>query len=94
MKTPRKYRSREQWQTIMDAFSQSNLSAPVYCQQNNIPYGSFAKWRPQLSAPLNPSDPVPPSFLDLSALSPSVTPTAWHITLKLGNGVELVLSQA
>ncbi|MFA7556009.1 MAG: transposase [Spongiibacteraceae bacterium] len=45
----RKYRSREQWQSIIDNFAQSTLSAPAYCEQNNIPYSSFAKWRPKLS---------------------------------------------
>jgi hypothetical protein len=96
MKQQRKYRTREQWQSIIDDFDQSTLSAPAYCEQNNIPYGSFAKWRPKLSeqsGPLAPSS-EPPAFLDLSALSPTDNAAVWHITLKLGNGVELVLSQA
>lgn len=96
MKQHRKYRSREQWQSIINDFAQSTLSAPAYCQQHDIPYGSFAKWRIRLSARLSQTDPVSaqPSFLDLSELSPADSTAAWHITLKLGNGVELVLSQA
>lgn len=96
MKQQRKYRSREQWQSIINDFAQSTLSAPAYCEQNNIPCGSFAKWRPKLSrqsGQLGPSS-VPPVFLDLGALPSSMSDAAWHITLKLGNGVELVLSQA
>lgn len=96
MNQQRKYRSREQWQIIIDDFAHSSLSAPAYCQQNNIPYGSFAKWRPKLSALSNQSERslASPAFLDLSTLSPADNTAAWHITLKLGNGVELVLSQA
>ena len=49
MTTPRTFRSRDQWQSIMVDFSSSGLSAPKYCEQNNLPYGSFAKWRQKLS---------------------------------------------
>lgn len=97
MTTSRIFRSRDQWQSIIDDFSSSGLSAPKFCEQNNLPYGSFAKWRLKLlptkkSSARKPSDH---SFLDLSLL-PSVQEkdAQWHITLKLGNGVELVLSQA
>lgn len=96
MTTSRIFRSREQWQSIIDEFSASDLSAPNFCKQFNVPYGSFAKWRKKLTAPSHPREPKSsqPSFLDLGSLVPEPDSTQWHITLKLGNGVELVLSQA
>ena len=96
MTTPRIFRSRDQWQSIIDDFSSSGLSAPKFCEHNNLPYGSFAKWRQKLSPSAQSIEPILPdhSFLDLSSLASSDPGNNWHITLKLGNGVELVLSQA
>ena len=96
MTTPRTFRSREQWQSIIDDFSTSDLSAPKFCKQNDLPYGSFAKWRQKLLSPSTTSNPESPtaSFFDLGSLAGADPKSAWHITLKLGNGVELVLSQA
>ena len=95
--TTRTYRSKEQWQSIMDDFQTSGLSGAQYCSQNNLPYASFAKWRTRLSSncqSVEPAGSSASSFLDLSGLS-SRNPGGdhWNITLKLGNGVELVLSQ-
>lgn len=96
MTTSRIFRSHDQWQSIIDEFSASGLSAPKFCQINKVPYGSFSKWRKKLTAPSHPREPKSsqPSFLDLGSLAPEPNSTQWHITLKLGNGVELVLSQA
>ncbi len=96
MTTSRTYRTRDQWQTILDDFVASGLSAPQFCKQHNLPYGSFANWRQKLSVSTttNATEPSPASFLDLSALAGASSENHWHITLKLGNGVELVLSQA
>ena len=97
MTTSRIFRSREQWQSIIDEFSASDLSAPNFCKQFNVPYGSFAKWRKKLASHSVQSvdpDPSDHSFLDLSSLAGTEANNTWHITLKLGNGVELVLSQA
>ena len=93
MSTSRTYRTRDQWQAILDEFTQTDLSAPKFCQQQQIPYGSFSKWRSKLSAKENTqATPGPGPFVDLSALRPQSS-VPWRITLKLGNDVELLLSQ-
>lgn len=95
----RKHRSATQWQSILNDFQASGLSAPKFCEQNAISYASFAKWRHKLSAStrlgtnLNSGHLTAEPFLDLSTLPSSSTDKPWHITLKLGDGVELVLSQ-
>lgn len=96
MTTPRTFRSRDQWQSIVDDFSSSGLSAPKFCEQNDLPYGSFAKWRQKLLSPAaaSNSEASQASFLDLSSLPGADSKKSWNIILKLGNGVELVLSQA
>ncbi|MDH5548007.1 MAG: IS66 family insertion sequence element accessory protein TnpB [Gammaproteobacteria bacterium] len=86
-------RTPAQWQTIVDNFVASGLSGQAFCQQNHIKYASFCKWRQRLlsepkKVPLNNAAP----FLDLATLGDSHS-SSWHITFKLGNGVELVLSQ-
>lgn len=92
-KSPRK--TPEQWRAIVEDFSTSGLSAPNFCKQENIQYASFSKWRKRLSTtqtePVSSNEQVA-SFIDVSALVNENT--NWHITLKLGNGVELVLNQA
>lgn len=94
MTTSRIFRSRDQWQSIIDDFSLSGLSAPKFCEQNDIPYGSFSKWRLKLSPSTLSSSVSSDTFLDLSSLASADSEKHWNITLKLGNGVELVLSQA
>lgn len=98
MTTTRTYRSRDQWQAIISDFSASGLSGVAFCSQNNLPYASFSKWRSRLTsnqAPDLQSDHnSAASFLDFSALSSGSQSSHWNITLKLGNGVELVLSQS
>lgn len=94
MNTPRTVRSREQWQSIIDDFSASSLSAPQYCKLHNLSYASFAGWRKKLLASVAQGKATSGSFLDLSALSMEGDAPGWNITLKLGKGIELVLSQA
>jgi hypothetical protein len=50
MNQTRKHRSAAQWQSILNDFQVSGLSAPKFCEQNAISYASFAKWRHKLSA--------------------------------------------
>lgn len=85
-------RTPEQWQSIINDFSASDLSGAQFCKQKNIQYAGFCKWRQRLLN--NPDAPAEPAFLDLSALAGNSTSPTWNITLKLGNGVELVLSQS
>jgi hypothetical protein len=92
-KSPR--RTPEQWTVIVTDFLASGLSAPNFCKQQNISYASFSKWR-QRRATKNTVQTCDrdqnSSFIDVSTLMNENT--HWNITLKLGNGVELILNQA
>lgn len=84
--------SAQQWQAFVEQQATSDLSAPKFCQQQNISYASFIKWRQKFSASSAEAKPSSQTgdFVDLSSLAGS---GAWNITLCLGNGVELRLSQ-
>jgi len=91
------HRSKEQWQVILDQWQSSGISVRQFCQDKSIPVSNFYNWRkrlitPQASSPANAAMPGP-SFIDLSALAKSPDSGHWDITLRLGNGVELQLSQ-
>jgi putative transposase len=92
-KSPR--RTPEQWTASVTDFLASELSAPKFCKQQNISYASFSKWRQRLatsSIEQARNNDQPASFIDVSSLMNEST--HWNITLKLGNGVELILNQA
>lgn len=93
-------RTHEQWLAIHSDWKQSGLSAPAYCENAGISYPSFQNSRKRLEKSER-SDPraqpqSPPMFLDLRSLerSDSSHASGWNIVLRLGNGVELELSQA
>lgn len=90
--TKRIRRSQQEWQQIVEHWETSGQSATSYCKDNNLSYASFSQWRRRLTNHLEPAKVTGNGFLDLSSLSPK-SEDHWHITLKLGSGVELVLSQ-
>ncbi len=96
---PTRYKrcSPEQWQNLIDQFHQSGLSGAKFCREYNITYANFCKWRQKLSPHSAVSDTRQPGFIDLNLLSQSPTGQTrtppWHIVLKLGDGIELCLSQ-
>jgi len=87
----RKRRNRQEWQQIVDTWATSGQSVPVFCKDNNLSYASFSQWRRRLENHSLP-EVADNHFFDLSSLSRK-SDAHWHITLKLGSGVELVLSQ-
>lgn len=85
-------KSPEHWQTLVEAQQQSGLSAAKFCEQHNVSYASFCKWKQRFSgARENNNKANPPDFIDLTSI-PAVS-EKWHITLALGEGVELTLSR-
>lgn len=42
-------RTQEQWQTILNNFQSSGLTAKIFCQRQKISYPSFVKWKQTLS---------------------------------------------
>lgn len=90
-------RTSEQWQNIIEQFQETDLSGVKYCEQYGVPYASFCKWRKKLSSPLTQESRSTSDFIDLGLLSQQAIQSEhsqpWHIVLKLGNGVELCLTQ-
>ena len=84
-------RSDEEWQKIISAWQTSEQSAAQYCQSQGLSYATFCKWRRRLKAE-SQSKPLVDDFINLSSLSER-SEGSWHITLKLGGDVELVLSR-
>jgi transposase-like protein len=95
------YRTRktpEQLQRLVAQFNQSTLSSVEFCKTHGLAYSSFYKWCKKYNATESvPGKNLLPSpmaqFIDLQALAAAHNGT-WSIVLKLGNGVELLLSQA
>ena len=85
-------RSQAQWQSLVDQWQQSQLSAAAFCKANHIGYASFCQWRKRLTQ--QPERPTvnQPAFIDLSSLGPT-NKAGWHIVLNLGDGLSLTLSQ-
>jgi hypothetical protein len=84
----------EQWHAIVEDSSASGLSVLKFCIQQNIQYVSFSKWRQRqaINKKIHTDGcSQPASFIDVSSFVNENT--SWNITLKLGNGVELVLNQ-
>ena len=90
-------RSPEQWQALVLQWQESGLSAPQFCEQNEVGYASFCNWRKRLSTQDSPVEKTSyeAPFIDLQSLTSDSADNAkgWNIVLSLGNGVELRLSQ-
>ena len=90
-------RSPQEWKSLVEGQVESGLSAPQFCEGNDISYASFSVWKSrfQSTEPHATTDnrlEEQSGFIDLSTL-PSSPESGWRITLRLGNGVELELSQ-
>lgn len=94
MKTQtRKHRSPEQWQSLIEQWQQSGLSAMAFCQQNQLGYASFCQWRKRLCGTPPKSEASP--FIDLGSVPPSQNnydPARSSLALRLSLGDWLNLS--
>ena len=88
----RPYRSRSEWQDLLNEFASLDMSAQQFCSERGLGYASFVRWRKLLSSHTN--KPAA-SFVDLSSLTAAASDTRspWHITLDLGGGVVLQLER-
>lgn len=94
-------RTADQWKGLVEHFNQCDQSGAAYCRENGIAYASFCTWRQRLSSSESLTTPnnesSAPAFIDLNLLAQKsmdhAQNTSWNIVLKLGNGVELCLSQ-
>ena len=94
--TPR--RTHSQWQALIHRWEQSGQSVKQFCRAQGLSEASFYLWRKRLSDPSLPTTRIKretsePAFIDLGTLH-GAGQGRWEITLSLGNGVELKLSQA
>lgn len=46
-------RTKDQWQELVDECSKSGLSVKVFCEQKQINYTSFSKWKWKLKSKSN-----------------------------------------
>ena len=93
---PRKRLTTEQWQAIINDFSQSGQSVEQFCKERDLGYVSFCKWRHRFSKKegVVTQSTGTPDFIDLGVLdAPQSSQPGWNIVLALGNGVELRLSR-
>jgi transposase-like protein len=91
-------RSLNQWQDLINHWEQSGQTIKQFCRTQGISEASFYLWRKRLSDHSLPTtskqrEASEPAFIDLGALD-AANQGRWEITLSLGNGVELKLSQA
>lgn len=94
--TRRPRQTPEHIQALVAQFHQSALSSTAFCKKHGIAYSSFYAWCKKYPATKAGAINKPPSsvqFIDLQAMA-APDRGAWNIILKLGNGVELQLSQA
>ena len=80
-------RTSQQWQAQVDDQATSRLSAQQYCDQHQLCYPIFCKWRKQSN------EPAPASLIDLSSLAREPTNQTWDIELDLGSGMALRLKR-
>lgn len=93
MSRPYQRKSSEQWQSLVEDQQQSGLSAAKFCEQNQIAYASFCKWKQRFAtSQVGCKEQSQSDFVDLSSIQPNSL-DKWHITLALGDGVELTLSR-
>ena len=92
--TKRPRRSPEQWLALIEQQQTGGLSITAFCQQQGIGSASFYKWKQHWLEQATTAEPdLTSSFIDLTKLNAQPTGT-WHIVLRLGNGMELQLSNS
>lgn len=94
-------RSQQDWQNIMDDFSQSTLNQSDYCQQHQLAPSTFSKWRKQLGltrpAFLNKRSQSSDDALQFQPLlstaePPNATELSTHIQLSLPGAITLTIT--
>lgn len=84
----RTYRSREQWQSLIQQWQQSDLSASAFCEQQALGYASFCKWRQQLAEEEPQATVSSPEFISVAPLPPGNGPGP-QFHLRIGTWLEL-----
>lgn len=85
-KTKRQYRSAQQWQHLINDFTQSGLSQSEFCRQHSVTPSALWSWRKKLGATFA-TQPVSP-FIEIPPPPPAPAPAHqhWDVELELGGG--------
>ena len=91
MKHPRRSRrTREEWQQLIEAQQESDLSPAEFCTQRSINQKRFAHWKRRLQKAQNHQPDT--HWLELPSV-PTASTCGWDIELDLGQGLRLRLRQ-
>ncbi len=92
-KQQRIHRSREQWQALLDQYERSGLSPRAFCQQWDLSYGTFSRWRRRLLSDQDDTTlPASPDlFVELANHAESPAAASWDVELQLGENTFLRL---
>ena len=89
--TRRPRKTRSQWRAIIMEFTQSDSPARVFCENHDLAYGTFAKWRHRFTKPAQ-QKAEPSRLIELiQPASPQPEAQYWQVELELGNSMTLRL---
>jgi len=96
MRKMRPRMGKEQWASIIEQQSESELSIEVFCQERDIGLASFAKWKRRLSSAGKPSASSQQSsdFKQVHLAEPTEQLVTSTVTLTLGVGMTLTITNA
>ncbi len=82
--------STEQWESIIDDFHRSDLSANAYCQTHDLALATFHKWRRRFLGAKSPVA-VPTHSNGFTELHPAIKPTMGtsSVSVEIGPQVSL-----
>jgi len=80
-------RSADEWQAIVDQYTDSGLKVNDFCQQQGYALATFSKWKRRLSPPQ--SDRANKSFAPVVTTTTASPPERSSVTLQIGRAVTL-----
>jgi len=91
--SPRKYRSADQWQSLILQWQDSRLSAKAFCQQHGLGYASFCQWRKRLTREEADLSSESGDFVDLSSLALKESIARLTLNIRFGGWFELSIQR-
>lgn len=74
------HRSADDWQSILNAFNESELTQEEFCKSKRLAPSTFAKWKKQLGST---TPTVAPDFIDVSPTSLPSSPEVSGLRFEL-----------
>ena len=93
MKKMRPRQTREQWAALIEQQQQSGLSIEAFCQERDIGFASFGKWKRRLGSAVTKESDFKAVHVKSSPVA-VVEPERATITLSIGNNMTLTIVQA